>query len=685
MSAAADYRVAVLLVGLHAIASVAPAAADEQAIEEIQVTATRRPVSADKLSAALALIPVDKAAAGPLITDLLVAEPGVFRQQTTPGQGAAIVRGLKGSEVLHLVDGMRLNNAIFRNAPTQYLALVSPGSVERIEVLRGSPTSLYGSDAVGGVVNVITRRPVFGTPDTHFRGDAGIALDSAEQLRSFQGTVEAGNDRAGLLLSADYLQTGHRRIGGGERIVPSEYEAYGARAALLLMPDADTEWFVDVQTGRQPRTPRVDELVPGFGQTEPSSAEYYFEPNERHFAHLQHVRREGWLSADWTVDLGWQRIVDDLRTRDPGSDTRTLEDNASDLVGGSVLASNEGARGAWVAGVEIYHDEVSSGRVRENVVDGSRSVATSRYPDGSTMDQAAAFVNLTSDVGTRGALSGGIRLSRVRLDLPATAITPATGIDLDDWSADLGWTYYLGEATQFVANLGYGFRAPNVFDVGALGARPGDRFNIPNPDLDSERAVMVDAGIKHRGAIFEAELIVWHLSYRDRIASVLTGDVTPDGRDIVQSQNFASADSWGVELAASWDLGDRVRIDAVLNHARGEQEEGDGSDAPADRMPPTNGRLGLSYDWGTGLSVESYAVFACRQDRLSPRDVNDTRIDPNGTPGWATINIRADWRPDQNWQVSLSAQNLLDQRYRYHGSGIDAPGLNLLLELRRRW
>jgi len=128
-----------------------------------------------------------------------------------------------------------------------------------------------------------------------------------------------------------------------------------------------------------------------------------------------------------------------------------------------------------------------------------------------------------------------------------------------------------------------------------------------------------------------------------------------------------------------------VRIDAVLNHARGEQEEADGSDAPADRMPPTNGRLGLGYDWGTGLSVESYAVFASRQDRLSPRDVNDIRIDPNGTPGWATINIRADWRPDQHWQVSLSAQNLLDQRYRYHGSGIDAPGLNLLLELRRRW
>jgi len=661
------------------------AGAQEQAIEEIQVTATRRPVTADKLSAALTLIPASKAAAGPLVTDLLVAEPGVFRQQTTPGQGAAIVRGLKGSEVLHLVDGMRLNNAIFRNAPTQYLALVSPGSVERIELLRGSPTSLYGSDAVGGVVNVITRRPQFDEEARSYRGDVGVSLDSAEQLRSIQGTVEAGDDRAGLLLSADYLQTGHRRIGGGERVVPSEFEAYGARAALLLTPDADTEWFIDLQTGRQPRTPRVDELVPGFGQAEPSSAEYYFEPNERHFAHVQHVRRDGWLSIDWTVDVGWQRIVDGLRTRDPGSDTRTLEHNASDLVGGALLASSDGEGLSWVAGIEVYHDDVSSSRVREDIVDGSRSHATSRYPDGSTMDQSAVFLNLNGESGTLGALSGGIRVSSIRLDLPATGITPSTEIELDDWSADLGWTFHFNEATRLVANLGYGFRAPNIFDVGALGPRPGNRFNVPNPDLDSERAVMLDAGVKHRGERLDAELIVWRLTYRDRIASVLTGDTTPDGRDIVQSQNFASADSWGVELAAAWDLTERIRLDVVLNHSRGEQEEADGGDAPADRMPPTNGRAGLVYERDPRLSLEPYVLFASRQDRLSPRDVNDIRIDPNGTPGWATLNVRADWRPDERWLLSLAVENVFDKRYRFHGSGIDAPGVNLVLELRRRW
>ncbi len=102
-------------------------------IEEIQVTASRRPVARSEVAAAVTVVDAEEIRGLKLTTDALAATPGVFLQQTTPGQGAAIVRGLKGSEILHLVDGLRMNNAIFRNAPTQYLALVSPASVERLK------------------------------------------------------------------------------------------------------------------------------------------------------------------------------------------------------------------------------------------------------------------------------------------------------------------------------------------------------------------------------------------------------------------------------------------------------------------------------------------------------------------------------------------------------------------------
>ncbi len=175
------------------LASACLPAVAEDAIDEIQVTATRRPVRVNEVPSALTSIQANSVQANKLVTDALSAEPGVFLQQTTPGQGAVIIRGLKGSAILHLVDGVRLNNAIFRSAPTQYFALVPPGAVERIEVVRGSPTSLYGSDAVGGVVQLVTRVPGFDTSETDFRGDAYVAFDTAELGQTYRGTLDFGN------------------------------------------------------------------------------------------------------------------------------------------------------------------------------------------------------------------------------------------------------------------------------------------------------------------------------------------------------------------------------------------------------------------------------------------------------------------------------------------------------------
>ena len=151
------------LLGLLVCAEVA---AEQDVLDEVLVTATRRTVSTVEISSALTLVDGERAREQKLLTDALANNVGVYLQQTTPGQGAAIIRGLRGSSILHLVDGMRLNNAIFRSAPTQYFALVPTSAVERVEVLRGTPASLYGSDAVGGVVQVVTRVPEFTSSDT---------------------------------------------------------------------------------------------------------------------------------------------------------------------------------------------------------------------------------------------------------------------------------------------------------------------------------------------------------------------------------------------------------------------------------------------------------------------------------------------------------------------------------------
>ena len=133
---------------------------------------------------------------------------------------------------------------------------------------------------------------------------------------------------------------------------------------------------------------------------------------------------------------------------------------------------------------------------------------------------------------------------------------------------------------------------------------------------------------------------------------MLTGATTPDGRDVVETQNVASADIHGVESLVRWHASDVLDAELVVNYQRGDQAGEDGVDTPADRMPPLNGRLGLRYQATGTLAIESFVRFADRQDRLSPRDVRDVRINPDGTPGWMTVNVAATWDSGNRWRAS---------------------------------
>jgi len=660
-------------------------AANDGAIDEVFVTATRRPASSEDISAALTIVDQDQAERQKLISDALAGNVGVFLQQTTPGQGAAIIRGLKGSSVLHLVDGMRLNNAIFRSAPTQYFSLVPVSAVERVEIVRGTPTSLYGNDAVGGVVQLVTRVPQFDSEEAGVAGEAFVAFDTAELEKTVRATMDVGNQSLASSFSAEYMKTGDRKTGSGDRVGPSGYDSKAARFVVSGTPDEKRSWLFDIQYLEQPETPRVDELVAGFGQTEPSSSEYFFAPNRRAFVHGEYSLADGPGGLDWDADFAWQRIDDDRRSIDFGSTDQRREENRSDLYGGTLSGSRTTDNGSWIIGAEYYYDDVSSSRSEVDLLTGSVQPQQSRFPDGSEVRQAALYGNVQQFVADRHNLAAGIRVSYDDISLAATAVSEEADIDDFDVSGDLGYVFEATEQWQVVANLGLGYRAPNVFDLGTLGNRPGNRFNIPNTSLDTERVTQLDIGVRHRGGRVDSDVTLYVLHYDDRITSVGTGDTTPDGRDIVQAVNAAESTIRGVEAGIDYELSDHLDLRGVLNYTWGEQEVFGGDDEPADRIPPLNGSIMLTYDTGGNYRLQSWIRFADEQDRLSARDVRDTRVDPDGTDGWIVLGARVNWQHDETWLLSLGLDNLFDERYRVHGSGLDSPGRNLSVSVRRNW
>ena len=646
-------------------------------LDRIQVTATRRPATAFDVSTAITVVDDEDIAdrSAQTIADYLRGQPGAFVQSTTPGQAIPIVRGLKGSEVLHLVDGFRLNTAFFRNSPNQYFALVDAQNVDRIELVRGPSSTLYGSDAMGGVVQVLTPEQRFdgGAWDARAHVRTQIASGDLSNVTRVDGAT--GHEGFSMSGGVTYQDVGHRRPGGGPRLAYTDFRAWAADTKLIWAPAPDHETMFSVQYLKQPSTPRFDELVPGFHQDTANSDEFFFEPNDRLFAQVRHRWQADSAAFDTAeFHLGYQKIDDDRRSRGAGSANRDLETNRDRLRGITGNFSKEIGTHAFVYGVEAYWDTVDSTRTRINLESGETTVRAPRFPDGSTMDSFALYVNDTIDLAPRWQLNVGGRYSRFDIELPAGDTGIGAKLDPDDLTGNAGITFKATDEVHLVSNLGRGFRAPNIFDLGVFGDRPGGRFAIPNPDLKPETVVSWDFGVKIDRGDVQAEAFLWRSHYKDKITSVDIGE-DEEGRILVQNRNVTELDLWGAEIGARWVLSDALELNGALNFTRGEETYA-GDEYDADRIPPINGRIGARWRLAPDWSVNAWALYAARQDRLSPRDLADPRVNPAGTAGWNTWNVRFAWDFAPRATLALALENLADRRYREHGSGTDEVGRN---------
>jgi outer membrane receptor protein involved in Fe transport len=165
---------------------------------------------------------------------------------------------------------------------------------------------------------------------------------------------------------------------------------------------------------------------------------------------------------------------------------------------------------------------------------------------------------------------------------------------------------------------------------------------------------------------------------------VLTGEITESGRLVVQNQNASRLDLYGIEAGLRGRLRGDLGWYATVTWTRGD-ETLQGVEAPADRIPPVFGAAGLAWDARDDLALEVYLEYAGSQDRYSPRDEVDPRIEPGGTPGWVTWNARGAWQATEALSLSVRLANLGDRRYREYGSGIDAPGFDCLVTVSYGW
>jgi hemoglobin/transferrin/lactoferrin receptor protein len=611
---------------------------------------------------------------------------GVFVQETNDGGGSPIIRGLVGSQILILVDGVRLNNGSYRLGPNQYLNTIDLNQIERIEVLRGAGSVLYGSDALGGIVNVITRAP---------GGDAGVAgtrwfsrLSSANGGAIGRGELTLRTGDVGFVGGVSVKRFGTLRGGRDTGVqVLTGYDEWDGDAKMVYHPSANQTLTVAAQRVTQRHAQRADVVKAG------TDLKWTWDPETRSLGYVHYDARNlaGRVTA-LSGTVSYQRQAEHyqrIASSAPNTELRHLDQTTS--LGMNVqLSSSIGPRHLLTYGIDANGDRMTSRRDDVSLVTGASQPGKSALADGARYRSVAAFVQDEIDVSPRLRLALGARYSAYR---PYALVRDASAgpVVIDSSQRALTGSarglIRVTSAIDLVAGIGQAFRAPNIDDLTAFGAT-GSRFEVPNPELSPESSLNLEAGIRGRsvrlsgtGAFFITDIdeLIERASgtFEGKAFRDLNGDGLhgPGEPAIVQRQNAGKARIHGVELDAQLRLARHWTLSgAVVRIIGTNQVTGD----PLRRVPPTHGRAVLGWSDGGRLWAEGYAVFASRQTRLAPGDLTDVRIPAGGTPGFVTLNLRSALKIRAALQATLGLENMTNRSYRTHGSGIDAAGVNVV-------
>ncbi len=598
-------------------------------------------------------------------------EVGVLLQSTAAGQASPFVRGLTGQQVLILIDGIRLNNSIFRRGPNQYFNTIDPGMVEQIEVLRGQGSVLWGSDAIGGAINIVTRGP-----NTHwglYHGDY-----SQQQFTQYYNTsnsspysrlnVEGWVGSAGVFTGASFLNVRDLDTAFDDfgRQPGTNYQQYAGDIKMNLLLDENQMLTVSLQHFEQEDVPRSDRY-PGYPFDRNNSNSFgdarFFDPQQRDLAYLRYQALDvfgGMFDAvTFTASYHRQREV---QTR--GVPQTRFQETDVDTTGLNLVASKDlGTLGRWTTGVDWYHDDVDSsfgGRASGPIV-----------PDDAFYERIGWFLNWDVPLTARLNATAGVRFEHID-----TAGTPIIDDEprfisthYEDWVGQVGLTYVLTPQLHLVGSISEGFRAPNLDDLMANNPNVLQQGqSVPSLGLIPENSINYEVGLKTNFDRLRTQTFVYWIDLQNNMVSI---EAEPNTFATANQDSFIQ----GVEFDGEYLLGAGWQVYGNFWYTFGKNEV---TQAPLSRVPPTQGILGLRYREPNLRSYFAiYTWMSARQDRLDPvRDVTDERIPPGGTPGFATLNLRAGRTLGHcnQHRLSVSLENITDQPYLVHGSGVLGTG-----------
>ena len=666
--------------------------------------------------------------------ELLQQNGTVYVQQSQLGGGSPVLRGMETNRVLLVVDGIRMNNAIYRAGHLQNVITIDPNILNRVEVVHGPGSVIYGSDAMGGVMHFYTRNPELSTNGKVLTAGSGMlryssAANEFSQSYSLNvagkkvaaliggSTKSIGDLREGSNRDSKYGDWGKslyyaERINGQDVMTQnsnpliqknSGYKQYDLFGKVLFKPNEHYAMMLNTQFSNSGNIPRYDRLTEMSGG-KLKYAEWNYGPQTRGLISL----KSEWSKATKMYDnakitAAYQYISEDRISRGFGkTKTKNQEETVNILSVNADFMKKIFTNSELRYGAEGILNLVDSKAYNHNINTGEITYdAATRYPDGGdNMKNVAAYASNNWEISKKLIFSQGIRFNYVSLEAKYTQAMmdlikfPFDATMKQDNTAvngSLGLVFMPGNGWRLTTNLSTGFRAPNIDDLSKLNdSNSTDQLIIvPNPDLKPENAYNAEITL---GKTFGETVQIDVTGFYTLLANAfVTQPFLYDGQDSIvfdgtlcavqAMQNVEQANIYGFEANFLAQITKSLSLRSSLTYTYGHVKE---EDVPLDHIPPMFGITSLKLDLSkfTGEFFARYNAWKHIKDYSPSGEDNEAYATVDGMPSWYTLNLRAGYQFNRHLSLQAGLENILDKHYRNFASGISAPGRNVYVTLR---
>jgi hemoglobin/transferrin/lactoferrin receptor protein len=641
-----------------------------------------------------------------------------------------MIRGFATNRLIYTVDGIRMNTAIFRGGNIQNVINLDPFATENTEVLFGPGSVIYGSDAIGGVMSFQTLTPQLSLTDQPLvSGKAVARFATANQERTGHFHVNLGWKKWAFVTSIsswnyDHLRQGSngpvdylkdyfvQRQNGQDLVVsqedpllqkPSAYSQMNLMQKVRFKPNENWDFqygFHYSETssyGRYDRHTRISNALPRHG-------EWDYGPQSWLMNNLTISHQGNHLSYDqMTLRLAQQSFGESRISRNFNSTLREIREEQVEALSANLdFTKGLNERHTLYYGLEFVQNNVASKGLEEEITSGVVSEGVDRYPQANWRSMAA-YINEEFRINQLWTLQAGLRYNQFLLEADFSQNAdffpfPFAKAEINNGAltGSMGAVFRPTETWAIKANLGTGFRAPNVDDIGKIFDSEPGVVVVPNPNLKAEYAYNIDLSIAKvindkvkldiTGFYTVLDNALVRRTYQlNGLDSILYDGVLSEVQAI---QNAAQARVYGLQFGVEAKLPEGFSISTDLNFQKGEEELNNGSVGPSRHAAPFFGVSRLSYR-NQKLDLQFYALFQGEQSHrnLAVSEKGKTEIyalDANSNtyaPAWYTLNFKAAYSLSEKIRISAGLENITDQRYRSYSSGISGAGRNFMLAL----